>query len=191
MKASMMIPWAAVLAFGLRGSFLRAQDRELLSVERSEVTFLSVAPLERISAVDGQCTGLIDPMARTFAVQVPIIDFQGFNSPLQKEHFNENYMEAHSWPNASFSGRIIETIDLKVPGTYMVRAKGTLKIHGVGQERIIPCKVVVTHAGVRITTDFEVALADHDIRIPRVVEQKIAPVIQVKVDLLFKEEDRT
>jgi len=31
-----------------------------------------------------------------------------------------------------------------------------------------------------------VLLSEHDIRIPRVVHQKIASVVQVKVDLLFK-----
>jgi hypothetical protein len=31
-----------------------------------------------------------------------------------------------------------------------------------------------------------VLLSDHDIRIPKVVQQKIASVVQVKLDLLFK-----
>ncbi|MBK9764593.1 MAG: hypothetical protein IPO87_14895 [Flavobacteriales bacterium] len=54
------------------------------------------------------------------------------------------------------------------------------------QERIIPCKVVVAENGIRITTTFDVALDDHGIRVPRVVQQKIAAVIEVKVDLLFE-----
>jgi hypothetical protein len=186
MKKLRNIQLASALAFGIASLPLRAQERLLLRVERSEATFLSEAPLERITATNTRCTGLVDPMARTFAVQVPIAEFQGFNSPLQKEHFNENYLESRTWPTATFAGRIIEAIDLEVPGTYAIRAKGTLKIHGVEQERIIPCTVVVSSSGVRITADFEVPLSDHDIRIPRVVQQKIAPVIQVKLDLLFK-----
>ncbi len=37
--------------------------------------------------------------------------FKGFNSALQKEHFNENYMESENFPYASFEGKIIEDID--------------------------------------------------------------------------------
>jgi hypothetical protein len=50
--------------------------------------------------------------------------FQGFNSPLQKEHFNENYVESDKFPEASFKGKIIEDQDLTVDGTYELRAKG-------------------------------------------------------------------
>jgi hypothetical protein len=174
------------ILLGIIAMPLCGQKRVLLHVQRSEVTFVSDAPLERITATNTTCTGLVDPEKRTFAVQVPIAEFEGFNSPLQREHFNENYLESRAWPTATFSGRIIEDIDLDGPGTYPVRAKGSLKIHGVGQERIVPCTVVVAPDGVRITAQFDVALADHDIRIPRIVQQKISSVIQVKVDLLFK-----
>ena len=79
-----------------------------------------------------------------------------------------------------------EGVDLTQPGTYSVRAKGTLKIHGIEQERVVPCTVVVAPEGVRVTAAFDVAVADHGIRIPRIVQQKIAAVIKVKVDVLFK-----
>ena len=49
--------------------------------------------------------------------------FQGFNSPLQKEHFNENYVESDKFPDASFKGKVIEDVDLSKDGTYEVRAK--------------------------------------------------------------------
>ncbi|MCC6840651.1 MAG: YceI family protein [Flavobacteriales bacterium] len=168
-----------------------AQDRVLLRLVRSEVTFVSNAPLERITATNTKCSGLLDPVARTFAVQVPIAEFQGFNSPLQREHFNENYLEQGTWPDASFAGRLIDEMDFSTPGTRTVRAKGTLAIHGLAKERIIPCTVVVSPEGARVTARFEVALDDHAIRVPRVVHQKIAPLIQVELDLLFKRDRGT
>jgi hypothetical protein len=164
---------------------LHAQDVVRYSVSRSEVIFVSDAPLERISASNSRSTGLIDIGARTFAVQIPILDFQGFNAPLQREHFNENYLETRTWPYASFQGRIIESIDLTIPGSHQVRAKGAFTIHGVEQERIVPCRIVVSEQGIRVTADLHVTLEDHKIRIPRVVQQKIAAVVQVKVDVLF------
>ncbi|MBL7982359.1 MAG: YceI family protein [Flavobacteriales bacterium] len=160
-------------------------ERTLYRLERSSVSFKSEAPLETITATNTKSTGVLDATARTFAVQVPITEFQGFNSPLQREHFNENYLESSTHPKATFTGRIIETIDLLAPGTHSVRAKGELTVKGVTRERIVPCDLVVGPTGVRITTSFDVALDEHDIRVPRVVQQKIAPVVQVKVDVLF------
>ncbi len=174
------------LAFYFSAAALIGQGSTLLSVQRSEVTFISIAPLEHIAASNAGCTGLLDPVERTFAVQVPIILFEGFNSPLQRVHFNENYLESHVWPTATFVGRIIEDIDLHAPGSYSIRAKGTFTLHGVDQDRVIPCNVVVGPEGVRITAMFDILLADHAIRVPRIVQQKISSDIKVKVDLLFK-----
>lgn len=165
---------------------VQAFSQVRLKVVRSEVSFVSDAPLERIVARNTAATGLLEPATRSFAIQIPVAEFDGFNSPLQREHFNENYMQTNARPKATFAGRIIETIDLSVPGQYAVRAKGELSIHGVVRERIIPCTLVVTAEGVRVTSSFEVLLSDHDIRIPKVVQQKIASVVQVKLDLLFK-----
>lgn len=166
--------------------FLAAQPPVRWKLQRSLVSLLSEAPLERITAQNTRSTGLLDPVARSFAVQVPIAAFEGFNAPLQHEHFNENYMVSGTYPNASFAGRIIESVDLAVPGTHSVRAKGKLLIHGVEKERIIACKLVVAQEGIRVTSTFDVAVDDHAIRVPRVVQQKIASVVQVTVDVLFK-----
>lgn len=104
---------------------------------------------------------------RSFAVQVPVVEFQGFNAPLQREHFNENYMVSTTWPNITFAGRIIESIDLSVPGRYSARAKGDLVVHGVTKERIVPCEVVVTSDGIRIHFEFRCGIGyRHGIRIP-------------------------
>jgi hypothetical protein len=181
----LLIPWL----IAAHGHAPGADDRLVHRVVRSAVTFTSTAPMETITATNHQVSGVLGLPERTFAVRVPIVEFQGFNAPLQREHFNENYMASRLWPHALFTGRIIESPDLTVPAAHDLRAKGTLTIHGVEQERIVPCHVVVGEAGIRVTADLEVALADHAIRIPRVVEQKIAAVVQVRVDLFFGPED--
>ena len=180
---TMMSCALALLLIGARPAWPPAP---ILRVERSTVTFVSDAPLERIEAGTTHASGLLDIGARTFAVKIPVTTFDGFNSPLQREHFNENYMESTDHPNAVFQGRIIEAVDLAAAGAYKVRAKGMLTVHGVERERIVPCEVVVTSEGVRVTSQFDVLPADHDIRVPGIVKQKIAPAIKVKVDLLFR-----
>jgi polyisoprenoid-binding protein YceI len=108
--------------------------------------------------------------------------FQGFNSPLQKEHFNENYVESDRFPEASFKGKIIEDQDLTVDGSYELRAKGILTIHGVSQERIIKSDVSVNNRIITLKSSFNVLLSDHNIPIPKVVYQKLANEIKVDVN---------
>ncbi|MDQ3100018.1 MAG: YceI family protein [Bacteroidota bacterium] len=179
-----------VVALMIAGSAI-AQERQLLRLDRSVISFVSDAPLERISASNTQATGIIDPKARTFAVQIPMVEFEGFNSPLQREHFNENYMLSKKWPHATFKGKIIEDVDLTSSGEHTVRAKGEFTLKGVTKERIIPCKIVIGNDGIRATANFEVLLDEHDIRVPRVVQQKISSVVQVELDALFKAQDAT
>ncbi len=160
-------------------------QRVLCAVQKSDVSFVSDAPLERIAASSRAASGILDIRNRDFVVRIPMRSFAGFNSPTQSEHFQENYVESRTWPSALFEGRIIENTDLSTPGTYAVRAKGKFTMHGVSRERIIACDLVVSPTGLRVTGRFDVALAEHGIRIPRVVQQKLAPTVQVKVDLLF------
>jgi len=150
------------------------------------ITFRSDAPLEVIKAASKKLSGRIDEVKRTFAFTVPVRSFEGFNSGLQQIHFNENYLETDKFPDASFSGKIIEPIDFSKPGKITIRAKGMLRIHGVEQERIIKSDVTVLGNKVHIESFFTVILADHGIRIPKVVHEKIANEIKVNVtaDLL-------
>src|SRR5687767_16000291 len=97
-----------------------------LSIEKGEINFASNAELELIKASSNKVQGLIDPSNNQFAFTVDIQSFRGFNSELQREHFNEKYMESERFPRAKFSGKIIEQIDLTVNQTYEVRAKGDL-----------------------------------------------------------------
>lgn len=172
----------ALLCFGiLSAAFampLKATGQVYLTLN-GKVDFKSDAPLELITASSDQLRGAIDISKRTFAFTVEMNTFQGFNSPLQREHFNENYLETPRYPKATFTGKIIEDIDLSQPGTYEVRAKGTLSIHGIDRERIIKSQVRVDEEGIHIQSYFTVLLKEHDITIPKIVHQKIAEEIEV------------
>ena len=152
-----------------------------LSTTTGIISFRSDAPLEVIKAASNSMMGRIDVNKRTFAFRVLIRSFEGFNSSLQQEHFNENYLETDKYPEASFYGKIIEPLDFSVHGKSVVRAKGILKIHGVEQERIIKSVVTVLDNKVHIESNFTILLSDHSIRIPRVVHEKIATDIKVVV----------
>lgn len=154
-------------------------------ITQGTVSFMSDAPLERITATSKALKGVVETMTNTFAFTIDIASFQGFNSPLQRVHFNENYMESGDYPLATFAGKFIEDIDLTVNGTYELRVKGKLNIHGVEKERIIKSTILIEDGTMHITSTFTVLLEDHEIRIPKVVLQKIAKVVNVEVSAML------
>jgi polyisoprenoid-binding protein YceI len=150
-------------------------------VTRGSISFRSDAPLEMIKASSDELTGLFDAEKKLFAFRIKVSSFKGFNGLLQKEHFNENYMETTRFPFADFQGKLIEEIDYSKPGTYAVRAKGNLLVHGVSQERIIKVDLVIKDKTISVKSNFTVQLADHNIPIPKVVHEKLASEIKVEV----------
>lgn len=145
------------------------------------INFHSDAPRELIRAVSHNLTGAVDLSKRTFLFKISIVTFSGFNNSLQKEHFNENYMESSMYPLATYSGKIIEDIDMSKDGNYDIRAKGKLMIHGVEHQRIIRCRVVCKNNLITVSSDFTVFLADYNIKIPRIVSDKLAEEVKVSV----------
>jgi hypothetical protein len=171
-----------ILLTASTGAFL--QDRDQLYICRNgSVDFISDAPLELIKASNDKLSGVLNMIDRSFSFQIPTKAFEGFNSGLQKVHFNEDYMETELFPNSTFKGKIIEEVDLTVPGDYKIRAKGKLNIHGVEIDRIVRCDLRVTDNKINVNATFTVFIADHDISIPSILNQKIAT--EIKVDIRF------
>lgn len=162
-----------------------ASQGQYFKIKTASIKFDSNAPLEVIKAASTELKGLINPEKNTFAFTVPMVSFQGFNSALQRTHFNEGYMESAKFPYGVFKGKFIETIDFTKNGTYQARAKGELDIHGVKVERIIVGTIVVNNGEVKINAVFKVPLKDHRINIPTVVNQKIAEQIEVTIVASF------
>lgn len=166
------------LAFSQSGTILGSNGK---------VQFSSEAPLELIKAVSDKLKGAIDRSKNTFAFAVEINTFKGFNGELQREHFHENYMETELFPTASFAGKIIEQVDFSVNETFEVRAKGLFTVHGVAKERIIKGTLVVKDGTISIKASFTVRLEDHDIKVPKIVYEKIAEEIKVEINIQFKQ----
>lgn len=158
-----------------------AMPLTVYKVSKGSIAFNSDAPMELIKASSNELAGLFDGNTKKFAFRIKVSSFDGFNSALQKEHFNENYMESTKFPYASFDGKVIEDVDYSKPGVYHVRAKGNLVVHGVTQERIIKVDIIVKPQSISVKSNFTVLLADHNITIPKVVHEKLASEIKVEV----------
>jgi polyisoprenoid-binding protein YceI len=152
---------------------------------KGSVKILSEAPLEIIKASSQDLRGVIDAEKHTFAFSINNMSITGFNSPLQQQHFYENYIEAQKYPVSTFEGKIIEQVDLSKDGDYTVRAKGILNIHGVEKERIIKSSLRIKNNVFFVSSQFTILLSEHNITIPRVVNQKIAEEIKISVDAEF------
>lgn len=169
--------------------FLNSSFREPISIyniSKGYIGFKSDASLELIKASSEELKGLIESDKKQFTFIVKIKSFKGFNTPLQKEHFNENYLESGKFADATFTGKIIEDVDFSKDNTFTVRAKGILTIHGVPQERIIKSEMTIRNGVISIKANLTVALADHNIPIPKVVHEKLASEIKVEVNAELK-----
>lgn len=158
----------------------------IFSITKGNISFSSDAPLELIKAESNDLKGLIETEKKQFAFSIKVRSFKGFNSAFQKDHFNENYLETDKYPDATFSGKIIEDVDFTKNNILTVRAKGILTVHGVPKERIIKSDMTIKDGLIFIKANFTVLLADHNIPIPKVVHEKLASEIKVEVNSELK-----
>lgn len=149
----------------------------------ARVQFNSDTPMEKIEAVNKSGTAVMDIQTGKMEWKVLIKNFI-FEKALMQEHFNENYMESSKIPSATFKGAVsdLSSVNFGKDGTYKVKAKGTMEIHGVKKEVEIPGTITVKGGSLNIKSNFTAAVADYNIDIPGVVRDKIAKEINVTVD---------
>ncbi len=174
-----------IILFTLTDEIL-AQTKQYYKTSSGIIEFVSDAPLELISAKSERLIGILSIENSEFAFEVAINSFIGFNSPLQNEHFLENYMQVDRFPTANFTGSIIEIIDFSKTGFLKVRAKGKFNIHGVEQLMIIDLNLDIKEDGLIADSEFEILLEDFKIKIPKIVNKKIAKSIHITVHVELK-----
>jgi polyisoprenoid-binding protein YceI len=134
-------------------------------------------------------SGAIRANTRELAFSVPMKTFH-FKKSLMEEHFNERFLHTDKYPKATFTGNIVENIDVSKPGTYNVTAKGKLTIHGVTQDRTIKGVIVSDGNTLQLKSDFKVKVADHKITIPKIVFQHIAETVDVNLDMTLTKSEK-
>lgn len=151
---------------------------QLFTTTTGEVSFFSKTPMTDIDAVNKSVSSIINTTTNEVAVQMRITSFV-FPNKLMQEHFNENYLESEKFPSATFKGKIKESVDLTVAGTYPITAAGSATIHGVTRPVELKGSIVSTGTSLALTCAFEVKLVDYKVDIPKIVFAKIAEVIKV------------
>jgi polyisoprenoid-binding protein YceI len=157
---------------------------QLYMTNTGEVSFFSKTPMEDIDAINKSVSSIINTATNEVAVQMRITNFV-FPNKLMQEHFNENYLESEKFPSATFKGKIKESVNLTVPGTYAIEALGSATIHGVTRPIELKGSIVSTGNNLSLSCQFEIKLVDYQIKIPKIVFAKIAEVIKVSSKLNY------
>jgi YceI-like domain len=162
----------------------QSEAQNLYSTNGGETSFFSSTPVEDISAVNKNVQSILNTANGEIAVQMAMKQFV-FPNKLMQEHFNENYIESEKYPKATFKGKINETIDYSKSGTYDISATGDFMIHGIAKPRTLNGKLTIGQGTISLTSEFEVALTDHKIDVPKIVFVKIAQTIKVKSSVVL------
>lgn len=145
------------------------------------VNLKGVAPQETITAKSSSLSSTIDLTSKKFSFKQPLTLFTFSQGSLQKQHAEESYFETEKFPNATFKGEIINDVDLKADGKYHVTAKGIFSIHGVQKEIKIPAVIERKGNKIVVTSDFKIYLSDYNIKIPRLLVQKVSDEFTVSI----------
>lgn len=156
---------------------------------KGDVSFISIAPVETIEATSSQLKGIINLEENTFAFSFQVSSFEGFNSPLQKEHFNEHFLETAAYPKSTFVGKMIVLSECDEGCEIEILTKGKLTIHGITKVVSIPVLFIKKGDKIEAVSQFDVLLADYNIDIPLILEAKISPVINIGVTIKFDKMD--
>lgn len=150
-------------------------------------SFFSSAPIEDISAETREVVSVIDVQTGEIVASMRMRSFH-FRKSLMEEHFNENYVESHKFPKASFRGKVanIEDVDLSKDGTITLDISGDITIHGVTRPLSMKAEANVRGGAIEAKAVFPLTVKDFDIEIPRLVIRNIAEVVEVTISFNYK-----
>lgn len=116
-----------------------------------------------------------------FAILALVNGFR-FKVALMEEHFNENYVESVKYPKTTFSGKILDfnVSDLTEKEiTYTI--SGVITLHGVDRYLEVPVSIIQKNNSIVLTSNFVLKPEYFNIKIPKIVNNKIAEEINVSV----------
>ena len=173
-----------VLAIGLTASRpLRAQH--LFVADSARLAFFSSTPVEDIRAQSDEAYSTIDTQTGSVYFKVAMRSFR-FPYELMEKHFNERFAESDRFPYAKFSGKLVGFVMPDTAGIFPVSVEGVLTLHGIAKPYHVAGVIEYKDGQLGVNSVFPVRLADHDMRIPKLLIKNIAEVVEVKVDALYE-----
>lgn len=176
-----------LLVFAAAGLSSEAFSQKYFT-KTGNINFFSKTPMENIDATNKKATCVLDSKTGQIEIALLMKAFE-FEKALMQEHFNENYVESDKYPKSTFKGNItnISTVNFTKDGSYPVDIVGKLTMHGVSKDLKTKGSIFVKSGKVNATTEFPVLLADYNIEIPSVVEDKIQKSIKISATLWLEQ----
>lgn len=169
-------------------SAISVSSQDIYYTKNGQISFYSKAPLENIEAHNNEVASFVDIKKNEIAFSLLVKSFH-FEKALMEEHFNENYMESDKYPKATFKGKVTDAgnLNLNADGNYKITVEGTLTIHNVSNKVKTDATVIIKNKEMSGQAKFNVRLADYQIKIPSVVSQNIAEIVEVSVNCHYSQ----
>ncbi|HET9058162.1 MAG TPA: YceI family protein [Chitinophagaceae bacterium] len=159
------------------------QDKYFTKTGKIFFKCTQTSSIEKIEAVNNSATCVLDTKTGNMQFAVLMKGFE-FERALMEEHFNENYVESVKFPRSEFRGQVINNneINYSKDGSYSIKVKGTLTIHGVTKDVETDGILQVKQGKLFTNAIFNIKLSDYKISIPSVVSDKISNTVNISVD---------
>ncbi|MFG6685511.1 YceI family protein [Mariniflexile sp. HNIBRBA6329] len=142
----------------------------------------SVSSFEEVKAINNSVTAIIEVESGEFAALVLVKGFR-FKNALMEEHFNENYAESDKYPKAIFKGNLEDFTMNKLQSNSIFKISGTLTFHGKSKKlESIPLNFSKEGDFINISGNFKVNTSDFDIKIPKVVRDKVSETVAISLN---------
>ena len=147
------------------------------------VQFNASTPLEIINPINNHVSSVFNSENGEIVFQMNMISFK-FEKALMETHFNEKYVESEKYPKSTFTGKIKDWNSNLLDGkNHNVIAVGTITIHGIDKEIEVKGFIQKNNKSITINSDFELLISDFEIKISKLVQEKISNKVQVEVNI--------
>ena len=167
--------------------FCNAFSQNKIATNTGTILFeASIPNFEEIKANNNNVSCVVNTTTGEITSLAFISEFH-FKMAMMQEHFNTNYLESHKYPKATFKGNIHGfnlAIIGNVPKDFILTGK--LSMHGKSKNISTIARIQKTESGLQIATNFKVNTNDFRIKIPKIVQYKIAETVTIKTNFEFQ-----
>ncbi|CAN1486674.1 Lipid/polyisoprenoid-binding, YceI-like [Flavobacteriaceae bacterium] len=168
--------------------FCNAFSQNKIATNSGTIFFEASLPaFEEVKANNNNVSCVVNTTTGEISSLAFISEFQ-FKMAMMEEHFNANYLESSKYPKATFKGNIHGfnlAIIGNVPKDFILTGK--LSMHGKSKNISTIARIQKTQSGLQIATNFKVNTSDFGIKIPKIVQYKIAETVTIKANFEFKD----
>ncbi len=137
----------------------------IYSTSSAQVSMTLALSITTSAGSNKQAESSIDMDKQMVKFSLKIRDFK-FDNSFVENAFEESYMEAGSYPEAVFQGKLKNPINLKSKSAQKIDIVGDLMMHGVKKTKTITAHITVISATqIKVVSDFVVKASDHKIDI--------------------------